>query len=363
MRTCRSIWTANLAIAAALALVATTQAAESARLTAFRQGDQTSYAVSLAPEMANKEVDGVDVVVLFDTSASQQGAYRETALEALKTLVAGLRPTDRVQIVAVDLDARDVTTEFVAGNDAAVAKAIATLGEQAPLGSTDIEAGLTAAISKFDCGEVRESRDPLHRRRRQHGQPARRPDDGSAGREAARRPRPDVELRHWPAGRRGIARRPRQPVGRQLVRRRANRLARRSRRRRRRPRPRGERSQRPSRRQESRRLVARRRRLADQGSDPQRVGPSLPHGVSSVAGRPRHGDRRSHSGRDLEAGRSASRGRRQRWQAGRFRLDRPAGSREQRQRVPGRHRRRRQPRRRPDAADAWGRPASRKSPV
>ncbi|MBA4107711.1 MAG: hypothetical protein C0485_18415, partial [Pirellula sp.] len=153
MRTCRSIWTANLATAAALALVATTQAAESARLSAFRQGDQTSYAVSLAPEMANKEVDGVDVVVLFDTSASQQGAYRETALEALKTLVAGLRPTDRVQIVAVDLDARDVTTEFVAGNDAAVAKAIVTLGDQAPLGSTDIEAGLTAAISKFDSAK------------------------------------------------------------------------------------------------------------------------------------------------------------------------------------------------------------------
>lgn len=149
MRTCRSIWTANLAIAAALALVATTQAAESARLSAFRQGDQTSYAVSLAPEMANKEVDGVDVVVLFDTSASQQGAYRETALEALKTLAAGLRPTDRVQIVAVDLDARDVTTEFVAGNDAAVAQAIATLGAQAPLGSTDIEAGLNAAMNKF----------------------------------------------------------------------------------------------------------------------------------------------------------------------------------------------------------------------
>ena len=153
MRTRRSMWTANLGIAAALAFVATAHAADSGRLTAYRQGDQTSYAVSLAPEMENKEVDGVDVVVLFDTSASQQGAYRETALEALKSLAAGLRPADRVQIVAVDLDARDVTSEFVAGNDDAVAQAVATLANQAPLGSTDIEAGLTAAISKFDAAK------------------------------------------------------------------------------------------------------------------------------------------------------------------------------------------------------------------
>ncbi|QDT72177.1 VWA domain-containing protein [Lacipirellula limnantheis] len=153
MRTFRWTWTANLGLAAALALVATTHAAESARLTAFRQGDETSYAVSLAPEMASKEVDSVDVVVLFDTSASQQGAYRETALEALKSLAADLRPNDRLQIVAVDLDARDVTDEFVAGSDAAVAKAIATLGDQAPLGSTDLAAGLNAAINKFDAAK------------------------------------------------------------------------------------------------------------------------------------------------------------------------------------------------------------------
>lgn len=83
--------------------------------------------------MANKEVDGVDVVVLFDTSASQQGASRNSCRSARGESPAGLRPTDRVQIVAVDLDAHDVTTEFVAGNDAAVAQAIATLGEQAQL--------------------------------------------------------------------------------------------------------------------------------------------------------------------------------------------------------------------------------------
>ena len=38
----------------------------------------------------------------------------------------------------------------VAGDDS---QAVATLANQAPLGSTDIEAGLTAAISKFDAAK------------------------------------------------------------------------------------------------------------------------------------------------------------------------------------------------------------------
>ncbi|BBO31781.1 VWA domain-containing protein [Lacipirellula parvula] len=153
MRTRRSNWTAMLGLAVAMTSTALAHAEDSGRLTAFRQGDKTSYAVSLAPEMANKEVDGVDVVVLFDTSASQQGAYRETALEALKTFAAGLRPTDRLQIVAIDLSARDVTSDFVAGDSAAVAKAVATLGEQAPLGSSDIEAGLDVALEKLEAAK------------------------------------------------------------------------------------------------------------------------------------------------------------------------------------------------------------------
>ncbi|WP_428308657.1 VWA domain-containing protein [Lacipirellula sp.] len=153
MRTRRSNWTAKLGLAVAMTSTAFAHAEDSGRLTAFRQGDKTSYAVSLAPEMASKEVDGVDVVVLFDTSASQQGAYRETALEALKTFAAGLRPTDRLQIVAIDLSARDVTSDFVAGDNAAVAQAIATLSEQAPLGSSDIEAGLDTALEKLEAAK------------------------------------------------------------------------------------------------------------------------------------------------------------------------------------------------------------------
>src|SRR5690349_2122532 len=95
----QSFWTRLLGLATAGLVANSALAADSARLAAYRQNDETSYAISLATELPAKEVEAVDVVVLFDTSASQQGAYREVALESLRALLAGMRPSDRVQII------------------------------------------------------------------------------------------------------------------------------------------------------------------------------------------------------------------------------------------------------------------------
>ena len=70
----------------------------------YEHEGQTAYAVSLMADMPQKEVERSAIVVLFDTSASQQGEYRESALAALDTLLAGLRPTDQVELMGVDLD-------------------------------------------------------------------------------------------------------------------------------------------------------------------------------------------------------------------------------------------------------------------
>ena len=80
--------------------------------------------------------------MLFDTSASQQGAYRDAALAALEAMLAGMRPSDRVQIVAVDLDAVPLMEGFAAASGPEVGQAIAALRERAPLGSTNMERGL-----------------------------------------------------------------------------------------------------------------------------------------------------------------------------------------------------------------------------
>jgi hypothetical protein len=125
-------------------------AANAGRLATYRQNNQASYALSLTADLPKKELDGVDVVVLFDTSASQQGAYRETALESLKTLVAGMRPSDRVQVLAVDLKSKPLAEAFMKPQDAGVQGAIDALGKQAPLGSTDMVAALNAAVQQFD---------------------------------------------------------------------------------------------------------------------------------------------------------------------------------------------------------------------
>ena len=57
-----------------------------------------------------------DVVILFDTSASQAGMYRETALAAVDACLAKLGPQDRVQIVAADLEARPITNTFLSAD-------------------------------------------------------------------------------------------------------------------------------------------------------------------------------------------------------------------------------------------------------
>ncbi len=151
MRMCRFLQL-GLVTSSLLASAAAT-AADSARLTTFVADGQTSYALSLAADAPAKEVAAVDVVVLFDTSASQQGPYRDSALAALETMLAGMRPTDRVQIVAVDIDAVPLMTELAAANSAETTAAIAALRARTPLGSTNMVRGLEAAIDRLESAK------------------------------------------------------------------------------------------------------------------------------------------------------------------------------------------------------------------
>ncbi len=92
----------------------------------------------------------MDVVVLVDTSASQQGAYREAELAAMEAMLAGVRPSDRVQILAVDLNARPLAKGFAAAGSDEIAQAVAAVRKQTPLGSTDVAAAVTAAAAQFE---------------------------------------------------------------------------------------------------------------------------------------------------------------------------------------------------------------------
>lgn len=138
----------------AAAEVAAPQAAERAaiRLHAYTKADGRDYfAACLTPNVAVKADGGTDVVVLFDTSASQCGEYRDKAFEALDAMLGKLGGQDRVQLVAVDLDGNPMTKAFVAPASAEMKAAVAKLRERTPLGSTDMIAALKSGAAAFDA--------------------------------------------------------------------------------------------------------------------------------------------------------------------------------------------------------------------
>lgn len=115
------------------------------------KGGPTYFALSLTPA-SGQSTEASDVVILFDTSASQTGAYRETAFAALDAVVAKLRPQDRVQLLAADLAARSLTDKLSPAGSPELRAAIAKLRGELPLGSTDMEGVLNAAADKFEAG-------------------------------------------------------------------------------------------------------------------------------------------------------------------------------------------------------------------
>ncbi len=110
------------------------QSTATARLEWF----QNYYALTLTTKAELPQVKACRVVVLVDTSASQSGKYRDKALEALDALVEQLPEEAQLQLVAVDLDAVPLTTEFVRAGSAPWKQALAKLRKRAPLGTTDL---------------------------------------------------------------------------------------------------------------------------------------------------------------------------------------------------------------------------------
>ena len=99
-----------------------------------RPSGETCFALSLSAELEPSNDAPHDIVVLFDTSASQTGRYREKSLEVLRNFLATLGPKDRVQLLAVDLHAVPMTDSFVTAGGNEMNAALAKLAQRAPLG-------------------------------------------------------------------------------------------------------------------------------------------------------------------------------------------------------------------------------------
>ncbi|HLA85650.1 MAG TPA: VWA domain-containing protein, partial [Thermoguttaceae bacterium] len=123
---------------------------EAARLDVFSAPDGATYfALSLKPGVDVAAPEGSDVIVMFDTSSSQTGAFRENALAALENLLANLGPKDRVRLFAVDLNAVAMNPSFAAPKSPEMAEALAKLKARVPLGATNMEAAMTTAATSF----------------------------------------------------------------------------------------------------------------------------------------------------------------------------------------------------------------------
>ncbi len=138
----------NLTLSLAAALVALTTSAalaeEAGPMGVYQNDGETYFSLSLSADAPTK-VEGRNIVVLFDTSASQTGMYRDTALAALEGLLGSLGAEDRVQLLAADLEARPMNNRFSPAGSADLKGAVDKLRGVAPLGSTDMEQALTTA--------------------------------------------------------------------------------------------------------------------------------------------------------------------------------------------------------------------------
>ena len=126
------------------------QAAPPARLDTFVTGAGDGYfSLSLTPTTAQPQRRPCDIVVVFDTSASQIGPYRDKALAAVEALLTSLGPQDRVQLIAADVNTALLTQTFVAPSGDEIGRALEALRRRVPLGSSDMPLALQTVLTAF----------------------------------------------------------------------------------------------------------------------------------------------------------------------------------------------------------------------
>ncbi|MBT6849273.1 MAG: VWA domain-containing protein, partial [Planctomycetaceae bacterium] len=116
---------------------------------------ESYYAMSLSPNIELSEVEAHDILVLVDTSASQVGEYRRDAMVCLKSLLANLGKQHRVNLMAVDLFAVEMSAGFVSPTGAQIDASIKKLSDRVALGSTDMVEILSAVAQQYEAKSSR----------------------------------------------------------------------------------------------------------------------------------------------------------------------------------------------------------------
>jgi hypothetical protein len=92
-------------------------------------------------------------ILLIDTSASQTGQVRETALRIVSQVLARLSPKSEVQIFAADVSCESLTQGFVGTASKDVNDALHKLSMRTPLGTTNLKVALSQLADHVAVGE------------------------------------------------------------------------------------------------------------------------------------------------------------------------------------------------------------------
>ena len=99
---------------------------------------------------AATEPAATDVLILFDTSASQAGPFRAQGEEVLHGILAHGRAGDRFCLAAVDVTCSPLADGFVDLTADAMQEALLGLSERTPLGATDMAGAVAKAVALFE---------------------------------------------------------------------------------------------------------------------------------------------------------------------------------------------------------------------
>jgi hypothetical protein len=129
-----------------------TTPATAARLDTYVQPDGTGYfALTFPAEADLPGAAGHDIVVLFDTSASQVGEARARGLKGLRTLVSLCQSPDRIFLMAVDVGVVPLTSTFVPPDSSELQAGLDKLVRRIPLGATDFPLALERAAAAYSA--------------------------------------------------------------------------------------------------------------------------------------------------------------------------------------------------------------------
>ena len=118
------------------------------RLVTYQDDGKTLFALSLLPTQELSPKSSPRVVVIVDTSASQNGDFRTDSIEIAKSILESLPSTAMVSLLACDVEPT-LLSAASAPNAESVATGFNKLEKRIPLGTTDLAAALRAAVKEF----------------------------------------------------------------------------------------------------------------------------------------------------------------------------------------------------------------------